>query len=389
MTEQQDNHMVEETTPESSEGSVDQSVEVEGALDEFPEDIVMTPEEEQNAMNASDNDGQEDAGEAQPDGEPEVEEVDNEEDTDSTPSRLSFADRAEGMGLSLMGDDGCFHYGDTFSEIVYRTLRTGVGANIVDNVEVSPLAIFTKEAGLEGEWGYVGFISNMYKFQGNEDLINQIRESIQSIGNTVLRENSLMSPNLAQLRHEIVIANATNVPSVGDIYPLLNITNSYDGTKAANIGFGLFFSESESESISFGSKTKFGNMRQIHLEGSGTTLSASIGDYVDTFSQNIGDFIQMNFDNHLNEDDMLKSLDLIERQAGKKRRDAISAVLTDEFGGEGIESWTITSWQLFLAITRFSSVEKNINAKQILENVAERVLVLPAQMIEALATINS
>ena len=63
-------------------------------------------------------------------------------------------------------------------------------------------------------------------------------------------------------------------------------------------------------------------------------------------------------------DDMMKTLDLVERKVGKRRRDAISNELPDMSEEGGITSWSMTTWQLFLALTRFSSVEKNINAKK-------------------------
>ena len=42
----------------------------------------------------------------------------------------------------------------------------------------------------------------------------------------------------------------------------------------------------------------------------------------------------------------------------------------------------VSCWDLFLAITRFSTVEKNLNAKVILEDIVERTLVIPVKMLE-------
>ncbi len=304
--------------------------------------------------------------------------------TQATP-RLTFGERAADMGLTEMGVGGCYAYSDQYSEIVYRTLQTGL-EGLMGDVNVPPIALFTKEAGLDGEYKYIGVISTQYKFEGNEVLIQRIRDSITSVGNAVLREKTLMSPNLTNIFHEIIIDNPANIPQVGDIYPQLIIRNSYDGTKAASIGFGLYFNDGDVD-IHFGSKKRFGNIRQIHHDGAPTTLSTEIGDYIQVFDANIGDMIQANFENHITEDDMMKSLDLIEKMSGKTRRTAISTAI-EESMGEGIESWAMTSWQLFSAITKFSTVEKTLNAKLILDDVAERVLVLPEQMINALAEIN-
>jgi len=76
---------------------------------------------------------------------------------------------------------------------------------------------------------------------------------------------------------------------------------------------------------------------------------------------------------------MLAVLDVIE-QYGKKRRDAISALLEEIQPGGGLPS----AWQIFLAIVRYSSFEQNLNVKRLLENAAESVLVIPARMNEVL-----
>ena len=41
---------------------------------------------------------------------------------------------------------------------------------------------------------------------------------------------------------------------------------------------------------------------------------------------------------------------------------------------------------MFLAITKYSTIEKNLNVKTMLENIAESVLVIPAQMLALLDT---
>jgi hypothetical protein len=83
---------------------------------------------------------------------------------------------------------------------------------------------------------------------------------------------------------------------------------------------------------------------------------------------------------------MMKVLDMIEKLSGKKRREAITAAIVED-QGDGIENWSMNSWQLFHSITRFSTLENNLNAKRILEDIAERVLIVPAQMSEAVVAL--
>jgi len=357
---------------DTQEGSVEETVETSGDLDNNTDPNDETNEETDPNDVSSPDDGTDTATE------------------EATPSRQGFDERAEVMGLTPVGEEGAYHYSDEFSEVLYRLLQTGSGAgeNLMDDMIVPPVGLFTKPAGIDGTFGWVGIISPYYKFEGNEVLINRIRESISAVGNPIMSENTVMAPNLASIRHEIVIQSATNVPTVGDIYPQLIVTNSYDGTRAAHIAFGLAFNDGQQD-VRFCAPNKLGSLRQIHLEGSQTTMQAEVGGYVTAFAGNIGDMIQANFNEHVTEEDMMKILDLIEKQSGKTRREAISAVITEENPTEGVESWTMTSWQLFHAITRFSTLETNLNAKKILESVAERVLVVPAQMMEAVAALSA
>lgn len=302
------------------------------------------------------------------------------------PARQDFADRATSMGLTDMGN-GCFHYADSYSEVVYRNLTTMGGDDTpVPNTIIPHIAIFTKGVEEGSEWKYVGPISNFYKFEGNGDLIDTIKDSLSEVGTPAFQEENYLTSNLASMRHEIVIQNAQNIPQVGDVYPMISIRNSYDGTKAADITFGMNFGDGDN-TVRYSSKNKLGYIRQVHIDGADTILKSAVGDYVTVFSQNIGDMISANINMNVTEDDMMSLLTVIEKKAGKKRREDISAIITEEFGEEGSRQ-TISSWNLFNALAKFTTLEKNINAKLILEDVVERVLVVPEQMINALAAIN-
>lgn len=364
------NEIVEENTDDVA-GNVETTVEANGNLGGFA-DITDTSNDETPEVTTEEND----------ETEVEVEMI----------VKPTFGDRAVEMGLVVLSA-GSYYYRDQFSQIIYKNLKTLGDSGIVDDEEISHLAIFTKslEDDIDVEWKYQNFISDSYKFLGNAALIDQIKESITSVGNADLTERNFIAPNFTKMRHEIVINNPSVVPGVGTVSPMMNISNSYDGTGASTIVFGMHINESDVLSSAFCTE-RFGKIKQIHLTGSSTELSAAFGEYVTIFGENITDMITENFNNQITESDMMKVLDIIETKAGKKRREMISNELPvndpDAEAPATPTPWNMTSWQLFLTLTRFTSVEENLNSKRIMENIAERVLVVPEQMIEALKVIN-
>ena len=70
----------------------------------------------------------------------------------------------------------------------------------------------------------------------------------------------------------------------------------------------------------------------------------------------------------------MNTLALVEK-IGKQRRNEISKFLSDL-----VDSGKNSFWDMFHLLVNFSSREKNINAKLVLESIAERVLVLPPTM---------
>lgn len=301
---------------------------------------------------------------------------------------MSFEERFETMGLSNMGNE-CYHYSDRYGEVVYRKLETKGGSGIADDFSVPYLALFTKNEN-NNEFQYCGIVSDSYKFVGNDVINSQIRESIREVGVPILREKCFITPRLTHMYNEIIIEHATNVVEQGDIYPQIIIKNSYDGTGATNIAFGICMQDSYGRDIGFGFREKISNMNQIHITNSETTLSAAVGGYITAFSENIVELIQSSFNNHLTEDEVLSTLDLVEK-VGKKRRDAVSSILeelNENQGTNGIQSWEMSAFNLFLAITRFSSLEKNLNAKVMLESIAERCLTVPSQMTDMMKVLN-
>ncbi len=302
-------------------------------------------------------------------------------------TKIPFSERAEAMGLTVM-PGRTYHYADRFSEIAYKHVKTyNDGSGIVDDLEIPHLAIFTKGLEADSTWIYQNYISDSYQFIGNDAVISQIRDSIAAIGNPEIQEKTLMAVNLTEIRHELIIVNGTDIPQVGSILPMMNVSNTYNGTGASTILFGMAIVEADN-TVSSISSDKFGKIKQIHLNGATTELSAALGGYVTILNDNIQEVISTNFERQVSIEEMLALLDKIETKVGKKRREVIATSLPNNEDPAAVTAWNLNSWDLFLALTRFTSVEKNINSKKILESVVESVLVLPGQMVEALKTIN-
>ena len=297
----------------------------------------------------------------------------------------TFAERAAEMGLDIsLGYKGLFKYEDRYSEIIYRQLASQFintddpNLNPTDGVEIPLIGIFTKVP----EWTdykYAGHVSNPYKFIGNDVLNQRIRDSILEVGMPIMTENTIFAYDHTRMRNEIIIQNGQAVPNAGDILPVMIVNNSYNGTRAASIAFGISMDYRQNRVVfGFG----LGEMRQVHIASSNTSMTSAINSYIGVFTENITDMIGRSFSSRLTEDEMLGVLDVIEG-FGKKRREAVSALLDDiqqRESGNGLP----TAWQMFLAVVRYSSFEPNLNVKRLMENAAESVLVIPTRMYDVL-----
>ena len=297
-----------------------------------------------------------------------------------------FSERAESMGLVVNEEAGLYQYSDRYGEIVYRQMVTKDGNwHETDGAILPALAIFTKSEETEN-FIYGGRVSDFYKFIGNDVLNQRIRDSIQDVGMAIIQENSFQNVFLTRLRNEIIIRSSQNVAEIGDVFPVMIVDNSYNGTKAATISFGISTLYA-GDRIVFG--FSLGEMRQVHIEASRTEMSSTISSYMEVFTENIADMISSNFQSTFTEDQMLSVMDVIE-EFGKKRREKISAILTEMTVVEVGEAPPLPSaWQVFLAIVRYSSIEPNLNVKRLLENAAESVLVIPPRMYEVLERLQS
>ena len=286
----------------------------------------------------------------------------------------SVIDRFVSSGLEYDEQRRLFAYADVYSKLLYKEIQT-----IVDQDELPSLAIYTSKPTVD-DFHYQGYISHLYQFYGNESVISSIIEGVQASNNDAqILENPILNARLTAMSNELIISNAAQSINDQDICPLISVFNSYDGNYLVNVGFGLgIMSEGTiANTISF--RNTLGTYRQVHVKGSKAHLYSTIGEGVDIISNNIQNIIQSNFTRPLTEELMLSTLGLVE-EVGKRRRESIETTIKELQK----ENQNLTVWDLFLAITKFSCSERNINAKLILESVVERLLVLPTDMINFL-----
>jgi hypothetical protein len=311
-------------------------------------------------------------------------------------AREAFDQRAQAMGLTPVAYKGLYEYSDRFGQIVYRNLATMVNAAAASSDEVHPtdgyisnlMGVFTKGPD-DVDYQYCGYVSTIYQFIGNETLNENVRDAINSVGVPILEENPILWKDLTHMRNEIIIRNGQSVPQVGDVLPVVIVNNSYDGTKAASLSFGIAMNQPSVGRTVFG--FSLGELKQIHIAGSNTRLSSAVSGYMQVFAQDITSMITESFSSTLTEDHMLASLDIIEEIGGKRRREKIASLLTElnPPQEEDAPPPLPSAWQIFLAITRYSSLEPNLNIRRMLENAAESVLVIPERMYGVLKQLQS
>jgi len=296
----------------------------------------------------------------------------------------TFKTRFQEMGLQNLNDQA-FYYNDRYGSVLYRYLQVpAIQLNEQVEAESLPLlGVYTKPSNLT-RFRLMGVVSDRYKFVGHDILNNSIKNSVEQSGNAVFIERGSFSVGIARMYNQIIIRNSQAIPQVGDVYPQVIVRNTYDGTGSQYVDFGICLQESMGSWVGLGLRKTLGTLTQIHVANATARMTAEVGSFVNMFAENIGQLITLNFNNRISETEMLSVLDLVE-EVGKKKREKISEIikLLSRNNNEAI-----TSWNLFLAITKFSALEKNLNARILLENIAERVLTVPAQMMDALETMN-
>lgn len=289
---------------------------------------------------------------------------------------LSFPQRAEAMGLRDIGTE-CFRYDDPIGSVIYKHLQSK------DGIDVPLYAVFTRPPVETEEFSYAGYVSDLYQFEGNEVMNQKIRDSISEVSIPIFREFVYLNSTRTRMSNEILIQNKTSIPQVGDVFPEIIVKNTYDGSGAREFLFGFSIMQ-EKYRIGFGFKSKIAKVRQVHNIHSKTSFSSPISKYVEVFSQNILQIIDANFKTEITEEHLLSVFDMLE-EIGKKRRDVVSQFVADaskESGGK------VNAWTLFLAITYFSTIERNVNIKTLLDNIAEKVLVIPVEIANVLKTLH-
>lgn len=324
-------------------------------------------------------------------------------------TQTKFEENAAVMGLDCShANQGFYSYNDRFGDVVYRTLVTqsapthelsctlesladleedsedtgDVASHETDGFTAPHIAIFTKKPNWD-KFRYCRCISHVYKFQGHDVVTEQIKTSLRGLSEGVddgmlYDEETLLSPDMCVLRNYVTIMNREHPYAAGNVHPTLIIGNSYDGSRAATLQFGLSIRGEDGYRSNFA--FELGKMRMVHSQYSTTLLSYGIGTYLGGFAGSIDELIRINMADELNEDNIYAVLEGIDKLSEKKR-DGLQEFL-DEVRADG----TLTNWQFFLAITRYSCFQQNLNLKKLLENVAESILVLPQQfgdMLEA------
>jgi len=272
--------------------------------------------------------------------------------------------------MELQYENSSYNYTDRYSHICYKQLET---IHEHDNVPV--LAIYTKLKE-DDSYRFVGTTSYDYLFVGNASIVDSIKSAMGG-DMEVLNEYHMFNSKLTLFATRMVLRNSRAVPNIGDVYPCIEIQNSYDGSRIAELSFGIALNDNRNY-LSF--RQTLGTYKQRHLQGSRTKLVNVIGGYVNSINDNVVDFIHMNTSNVLTTQTIVTTLDLI-KTMGQKRHNVINRHIADIIS----KNRPVTSWDMFLAISSYTATEKNLNAKSLLENVIESVVVVPDEMKRAAA----
>jgi len=293
----------------------------------------------------------------------------------------SFGNRAESMGLIPI----CpytFEYIDRYSCVSYEYLQTIDGKR-----NIPYLGVFTKN--LEDSvknYKLVGIVSDYYKFEGNEKLIKGVIEFLNEYKDLkIIKEKIVLSQFYSRMMYVIAFSSDVQSLEIGDIFPTISIFNSYDGKGSQDVRFGITILSKDNDKdtlAQFNFTHSIIDMRKIHIENSKTNI-INVDNYVSEFAGGIVDFIKENMNNKLSFKTVLDTLETIEK-LGKKKRIEVANNLNigedDDYAKNGV----ISSWDMFLAISKYTAKEGNINMKNLLDNIVEKILILPEKMVSAL-----
>ncbi len=271
----------------------------------------------------------------------------------------------------LVFENDVFKYEDKYSKLFYELVETKNSKE-----EIPILALFTAKPE-ETSYTYQGIVSHLYHFEGNENIIKEVIGSLNE-ENTEIIEKCNLNSKLTVMLNEMIIRNNSFSSTDGDVHPMITILNSYNGTNLVKISFGFSILRGDQISNTLTMRKSFGTIDKIHIKGSVNRFFDNINNYIQIMSGNLLSLIEVNMEKQINEETLLQILDIID-SLGKKRRNQISSSI-DEIRQNNNN--IISSWDLFIALTKFTTNEGNLNAKILLENIVERFMVIPNRMLE-------
>jgi hypothetical protein len=182
-----------------------------------------------------------------------------------------------------------------------------------------------------------------------------------------------MSLNNAQIRHSIVLDSPIDIPGLGDVHVMLNISNSYDGTVALTTQAGLWYKDSRDDEVTFTSKGSLGSI----VIPAGNDKQKDVVTLVKAIAGNIAGIVEASREKTIEDDGVSSLLKKIEKSVGTRRKEILETILSEEDG-------TMTSWDIFESLSKFSSVEETTAAKRWFETIADSYLVISNEVRKAL-----
>jgi kynureninase len=146
---------------------------------------------------------------------------------------------------------------------------------------------------------------------------------------------------------------------------MLNISNSYDGTAALTTQAGLWYKDSRDDEISFTSKGSLGSI----VVPAGNDKQKDVVTLVKTIADNIASIVVASRETTIEDDGVSSLLKKIEKAVGTRRKEILETILSEEDG-------TMTSWDIFESLSKFSAVEETSAAKRWFETLADSFLVI-------------
>lgn len=274
------------------------------------------------------------------------------------------------MGLNY--ENNSYTYSDRYSHVCYKQLET-----VHEKETVPVLGIYTKLNEAD-PFKFVGTTSYNYLFVGNSKIVDSIISAISSSNMGISEQVHRFNSRLTWFVTRIVLTNYSTVRNIGDVYPCIDICNSYDGSKIATLSFGVTLNDNKNY-MSF--RQTLGAYSQKHIQGSKTRLINVIGGQIENINNNIESFVLSNTTNVITTETIVKTLDLV-KTMGKRRYDAIHKYIAELISSNR----AISSWDMFLAISKYTATERNLNARMLLENLIESVVIVPSEMRRAVGS---